>query len=98
MRANLIIGLFIILCALAFNFTSAQAQKKTKITPATHMWIQNYENLLFVYVRSLEECEMFTRQAAAINSTEGHCYSRDKLIKKIKCTKPVKRDATPSCS
>ncbi|MCB1720494.1 MAG: hypothetical protein H6860_02410 [Rhodospirillales bacterium] len=96
MQLKIIIGLFLLSCALIYNFSPAQAQKKA--TPATHMWVQNYQNLLFVYVRSLEECEMFTRQAAAINSTEGHCYNGEKLLKKIHCTKPVKRDTTPSCS
>ncbi|MCB9982713.1 MAG: hypothetical protein H6861_03425 [Rhodospirillales bacterium] len=97
MPAKIIIGFFILLCALFYNFSPAQAQKKST-TPATHMWVQNYQNLLFVYVRSLEECEMFTRQAAAINSTEGHCYNGERLLKKIHCTKPVKRDEAAKCS
>ncbi|HOO81493.1 MAG TPA: hypothetical protein PK513_03205 [Alphaproteobacteria bacterium] len=97
MQLKIIIGAFILLCALIYNFSPAQAQKKN-YTPATHMWVQNYQNLLFVRVNSLEECEMFTAQAAAINSTEGHCYNGERLLKKIHCTKPVKRDGTPNCS
>ncbi len=71
---------------------------KDKITPATHMWLQNYENLLFVPVRSLRQCEIMTKQAAMINSSEGHCYLNENLIKKIECTKPLKKSGQPSCS
>jgi len=98
MNTKLIIGLFIFLCAASSGFTPAHAQKKAKTTPATHLWLQNYENLLFVPVRSAEQCELFTKQAAMINSSEGHCYLNDRLVKKIECTKPLKKSGQPSCS
>ncbi len=98
MNTKLIIGLFILLCAASSVFSQAHAQKKDKITPATHLWLQNYENLLFVPVRSLQQCQMLVKQAALINSSQGHCYLNDNLIRKIECKKPLKRNAEPSCS
>ena len=94
MFTKLIIGLFILLCAASSVFTPADA---AKITPATHLWLQNYENLLFVPVRSAEQCTTLTKQAAMINSSQGHCYLNDNLVKKIECTKPLKKSGTPSC-
>ena len=97
MNSKLIIGLFILLCAASSAFTAAHAQKKAKITPATQLWLQNYENLLFVPVRSAEQCEMLVKQAAMINSSNGNCFHNEKLVKSIECTKPLKRNAEPSC-
>lgn len=98
MPAKIIIGLFILSCALIYNFSPAQAQKKASFTPATHMWMQSYNDAIFVRVSSLEECELLTAQAAALNSAESHCYNKDLLLKKIHCTKPLKRDETAKCS
>jgi len=95
MKPRLIIGFFITLCAVLFVFSEAKAEKPT---PATHLWVQNYENLLYVPARSLEHCKMLVKQAAMINSSQGLCYMNDKLIKRIECVKPVKKDGKPKCS
>ena len=98
MKTKIIISFFVALCAVFALSFSAHAQKKDKITPATHLWLQNYENLLFVPVRSAEQCAMLVKQAAMINSSQGNCFLNDKLVKSIECTKPLKRNAEPSCS
>ena len=101
MKLKIIIGAFIMMCAFSFQFLNAipeaHAQKRETTTAATHMWLQNYENLAFVPVTSLEQCETYTRQASNLNSSEGLCYFQEKLVKRIECTKPLKRGETPSC-
>ena len=97
MKTHLIIGFFIALCAFSLDFSQAQAQKSEKIIPATHMWLQNREIMTFVPVRSLQQCEMLTRQAAELNSSESRCYNGERFLKEIECIKPVKRDSQPSC-
>ena len=100
MKTYLIISFFAALCAVfVFSsvFSEANAQKKDTMQPATHLWLQNFENLLFVPVRSVEQCEKLVRQASNLNSSEGLCYLNDELVKRVECTKPLKKGATPSC-
>ena len=96
MKTHLIIAALIGMCALFCLNSDAYAQKNKNVA-ATHMWIQNYENLIFVPVGSLEQCKMMTKQAARFNSSEGHCYSGPKLIKEITCMKS-RSGGDASCS
>ncbi|MEM7651400.1 MAG: hypothetical protein AAF204_04885 [Pseudomonadota bacterium] len=98
MNIKLIIGLFILLCALSTGLSGAYAQKDDKMAPATHLWLQNFENLLFVPVRTVQQCENFVRQASNLNSSEGLCYLNNELVKRVECKKPLKRNGEPTCS
>ena len=87
------------LCTLTIvNAAPALAQKNTKPTPATHMWVKSgLSTLNFIKLRSLKECELFTRQAARLNSAESACYDGEKFLKEFSCTKPVKNGREASC-
>ncbi len=98
MKTKLIISFFIALCAFSSALPNAHAQKK-KETPATHMWVKTgLSTLVFVSVRSLEQCEMLTQQAARLNSAESACFNNREFLKEISCTKPVKRNQQANCS
>lgn len=96
MKTKIIISVFIALCAV-FATLPTHAQKN-KEQPATHMWLQNYENLLYIPVRSVEQCLIMAKQASNLNSSTALCYMNEKLLREIKCTKPLKKSAEPSCS
>ncbi len=99
MKTKLIIGFFIVICVISFGFTSAMAQsKKEKIIPATHMWIMTGNAVVFVPVNSLQQCQMLTQQASAINSSESNCYNGTMFVKNIRCTKSTHQGGTASCS
>ena len=98
MKPLLIIGFFTLLCVSFLGTMQAYAQK-AKETPATHMWIRTSVNsVIYIPLRSLEQCIILTKQAAAINSSESNCYNGDKWLKKITCQKALKNDGEASCS
>jgi hypothetical protein len=98
MKLNLTIRFFLLLCAVFLNSAPVYAQA-AKETPATHMWIRTSVNsVIYVPVRSLEQCILLTQQAAAINSSESNCYNGDRFLKTTNCQKATKKDGGASCS
>ena len=96
---KMIISFFALTCMLTCANTHAHAQKRdANERPATHMWLRAGDNMVFVPLRSEKQCEIYTRHAADLNSSESNCYNRENLIKKIKCIKPLKDGETPRCS
>jgi len=94
-----IIGFFAFTCMVSINMSAAHAQKdKSNDIPATHMWLRAGDNMVFVPTKSLKQCEIYTRQAAALNSSETNCYHQETLIKAIKCIKPTQKNKSPRCS
>ncbi|MCC6598741.1 MAG: hypothetical protein IT559_08130 [Alphaproteobacteria bacterium] len=92
-RLILSFGLLLMLSSGAF------AQKKEEtLTPATHMWVLTGDALVYVPVRSLEQCIILTRQAAHINSSTANCYNNEKYLRKIRCTKSTKKDRDADCA
>lgn len=98
MKLNLSISFFLWLCAIFLDSTLVYAQA-AKETPATHMWIRTSVNsVIYVPVRSLEQCILLTQQAAAINSSESNCYNGDRFLKTTNCQKATKNNSAASCS
>ena len=97
MKTFLIISFFTALCVVFVTYP-ADAQKKQEFTPATHMWTKTGLSILtFVPVRSLEQCEMLTRQGALLNSLESACFNGKEHLKTIACTKPVRENREATC-
>ncbi len=97
MKTKIIIGAFITLFAATFAFIPAQAQRQEKPIPATHMWILTGNAVVHVYANTLKQCELLTKQAAMINSSEANCYNGEIFLKSINCQKSTQRGGEPSC-
>jgi hypothetical protein len=98
MKRNLSISFFLWLGAIFLNSAPVYAQA-AKETPATHMWIRTSVNsVIYIPVRSLEQCILLTQQAAAINSSESNCYNGDRFLKTTNCQKGLKNNAVATCS
>lgn len=83
--------------ALITGFTLTAQAKKEDTIPATHMWIESYETMIFVYASSVEQCEMLTKQAAYLNSAQSVCFNKEKLLKEINCQKSTSKGREPTC-
>ena len=98
MKTKWIIGLCAMLCGLSYTAPDVHAKKGTA-THATHMWIQTTrETIVYVPVRTVEQCEMLTKQAATLNSAQSKCFSGEALVKELTCTKSTHSGRAPSCS
>ena len=96
MKTRTIIVFFMLLCGILSETGAARAQ--AQITPATHMWIRTGINsVVYVPVRSAEQCAMLTAQAATINSSDSMCYNGNILVRKLNCQKSTKKDGAPEC-
>jgi hypothetical protein len=86
-----------LLCGILSEKSLASTQQQ--ITPATHMWVRTGLNsVVYVPVRSVEQCIMLTQQAAYINSAESICFNANALVRRVNCQKSVKKDGAPSCT
>lgn len=97
MKTKLIIGLFVLVCGISYGFTHAYAKKDESKEPASHMWIRTGNAVVYVPLKWLQDCEMLTKQAAAINSSEAHCYYGPNLLKKVTCQKSPTSNK-PNCN
>ena len=92
-----IFALFIAVAMVFVSVPFADAKKDTESNAVTHMWLRAGTTMVFAPVGSLQQCEMYVKQAASLNSSEANCYMGQQLVKTINCTKPLKRGETPSC-
>lgn len=87
-----------LLAALFFFHGALSARAENDgLTPATHMWVMTGNALIFVPARTLGQCVMLVQQASSINSSTGECYNDGQLLKKIRCTKSVKKGTEARC-
>lgn len=96
MKTKLIISTLLLISALSAG--AAFAAKDKGIASATHMWILTGDALVHVYVGSVQQCEMFARQASLTNSSQANCFNASELVKSISCRKSTQSNGEPNCS